>query len=62
MSDIEKIATSDTSDLEKIKLDAEDFEGHKLGESKVEPKVEADFEGHRMELKVEPKVVDRVSE
>ena len=63
MSDIEKIADGETSDLEKINLEgADDFEGHRLGESKVEPKVEPDFEGHRMELKVEPKVTDRVSD
>ncbi|MEO5632542.1 hypothetical protein [Gaiella sp.] len=68
MSDMEKVRLGDTPDPEKItekiaEGGAEDFEGHKLGESKVEPKVEADFEAHRMsDAKVEPKIVERVSE
>ena len=37
MSDIEKIAQDDTSDLEKV---ASDFEGHKLENFKIEEKLE----------------------
>lgn len=60
MSDIEKIPNDGPSDPEKVA--AEDFEGHKL-ESKIEPKVESDFEGHRMmDSKVEPKFEERVQE
>ena len=56
---IDKIASGGTSDLEKIAHDdATDFEGHRHVTPKVEPKVEPDFEGHRMELKVEPKVTE----
>jgi hypothetical protein len=63
MSDVEKVATNDTSDLEKVPHDsAEDFEGHRVATPAIEPKVEPDFEGHRMELKVEPRVTDRVSD
>lgn len=59
MSDIEKIAQDDTSDLEKV---ASDFEGHKL-ESKIEEKVDSDFEGHKMEsFKIEEKLEERASE
>ena len=52
-----------SDELDRVAQDSEeDFEGHKL-ESKVEPKVESDFEGHRMmDSKVEPKFEERVQE
>jgi len=68
MSDMEKIANDDATDFEAQRTADSKVEPKVEPDfeghriAKVEPKVEPDFEGHRMELKVEPKVESRVSD